>query len=60
MVMGYALPILLFIAAVSADRSELVKDVALLIILAMAFLGMYGAIFLLCRLVFAFPWARAR
>lgn len=54
MVMGYALPILLFIAAVSADRSELVKEVALLIILAVAFLGMYGAIFLLCRLVFRF------
>ncbi len=54
MVMGFALPMLLFIAAVSADRSELVKEVALLIILAVAFLGMYGAIFLLCRLVFRF------
>jgi predicted permease len=54
MVMGYALPILLFIGAVSADRSELVKDVVLLIVLAVAFIGMYGAIFLLCRLAFRF------
>jgi malonate transporter and related proteins len=52
MVMTYALPIALFLATVSTTRAALFKDVVLLIALFVAIVGLYGAVFLVCRFAF--------
>ncbi|ODR97026.1 hypothetical protein AUC69_12940 [Methyloceanibacter superfactus] len=49
MVMSYALPLSLFVGVVSAGREDLLRDLPLGIILAIAIIGMYAAIFLLAR-----------
>jgi len=49
MVMTYALPIAIFLATVSTTRSALFKDVVLLVALAIAIIGLYGVVFLVCR-----------
>lgn len=51
MVIGYALPLSLFVGVVQADRSELLKALPLMVILAVAIMGTYTAIFLLGRFV---------
>jgi predicted permease len=52
MVMGYALPLSLFVGVVSAGRAELLADMPLAIVLSIAIIGMYWAIFLLARFGF--------
>lgn len=52
MVMTYALPIALFLATVSTTRSEFFQDVVLLIALLVAIVGLYCAVFLICRFGF--------
>jgi malonate transporter and related proteins len=51
MVMTYALPIALFVGTVSRTREELLQDLPLLILLAVAILGLYGAVVLVGRFV---------
>jgi len=52
MVMTYALPIALFLATVSTTRSSFFKDVVLLTALVVAIVGLYCAVFLVCRFGF--------
>lgn len=54
MVMGYALPLSLFVGVVSAGRADLLKDIPLAVVLAIAILGMYCLIFLLAHFVFRY------
>jgi len=54
MVMGYALPLSLFVGVVSAGRAELLADIPLAVVLAIAIIGMYWVIFLLARFVFRY------
>jgi malonate transporter and related proteins len=54
MVLTYALPLALFIGTVRTTRAALVKDIGLLIVLSVAILGLYGAVFLVCRFLFRF------
>lgn len=54
MVIGYALPLSLFVGVVQAGRADLMKDIPLMVILAVAIIGMYAAIFVLGRFVFRF------
>src|SRR5215218_2690286 len=55
MVMTYALPIALFVGTVSQTREELLQDLPLLILLAVAILGLYGAVVLVGRFVVHWP-----
>lgn len=55
MVMGYALPLSLFVGVVSADRAELLAELPLVAFLASAIVGMYTLVLLLG--VFAFHHA---
>ena len=57
MVMGYALPLSLFVGVVSAGRVDLLADLPLVVILAIAIIGMYWAIFLLARFGFRYSAA---
>lgn len=52
MVMGYALPLSLFVGVVSAGRADLLADMPLVVVLAIAMIGMYWLIFLLAHFVF--------
>ena len=52
MVMGYALPLSLFVGVVGAGRADLLEDIPLAVVLAIAIIGMYWLIFLLARFVF--------
>ncbi|HEY5096166.1 MAG TPA: AEC family transporter [Candidatus Eremiobacteraceae bacterium] len=52
MVMTYALPIALFLATVSTTRSEFFNDGVLLTALFVAIVGLYCAVFLICRFGF--------
>ena len=54
MVMGYALPLSLFVGVVSAGRADLLADMPLVVVLAIAILGMYCLIFLLAHFVFRY------
>lgn len=49
MVMGYALPLYLFVGVVKAGRAELLQDLPMVMVLAIAMIGVYWAIFLLAR-----------
>lgn len=51
MVIGYALPLSLFVGVVQADRSDLLEALPLMAILAIAMIGTYAAIFALGRFV---------
>jgi malonate transporter and related proteins len=55
MVMTYALPIALFVGTVSRTREELLQDLPLLVLLAVAILSLYGAVVLVGR--FALHWS---
>jgi hypothetical protein len=57
MVMGYALPLSLFVGVVSAGRADLLKDIPLAVVLAIAIIGMYWLIFLLAHFVFRYSAA---
>src|SRR5215217_9452736 len=59
MVMTYALPIALFVGTVSQTREELLQDLPLLILLAVAILGLYGAVVLVGRFVVHWPVGRS-
>jgi len=54
MVMTYALPVSLFATTVSTTRAALVADLPLLIVLTVAIIGVYCAVFLVGRFVFRF------
>src|SRR5271154_6471491 len=49
MVLTYALPLMLFVGTASTPRAQLSQGVPLLMAGGLAILGMYGAVFLLCR-----------
>jgi malonate transporter and related proteins len=51
MVIGYALPLSLFVGVVQAGRSDLLEALPLVAILAIAMIGTYAAIFVLGRFV---------
>lgn len=55
MVMGYALPLSLFVGVVSAGRKELLADLPLVAFLAGAIIGMYFLILVLAVFVFRHP-----
>jgi predicted permease len=57
MVMGYALPLSLFVGVVSAGRAQLLADMPLVAVLSIAIIGMYWAIFLLARFGFRYSAA---
>jgi len=59
MVMSYALPTALFVGTVSQTREELLQDLPLLILLAVAILGLYGAVVLVGRFVVHWPVGRS-
>ncbi|HEX2282215.1 MAG TPA: AEC family transporter [Thermomicrobiales bacterium] len=49
MVMTYALPLAIFVGTVSTNSAALSREVPLLVALSVAILGVYGAVFLVCR-----------
>jgi len=55
MVMTYALPLAIFVGTVSLTRRVLMSELPLLIALAVAIIGLYGVVFLVCRFVLRFP-----
>ncbi|MGH6734653.1 MAG: AEC family transporter [Methyloceanibacter sp.] len=55
MVISYALPLSLFVGVVSAGRAQLLADLPLAIVLAIALIGTYAAVFLVCRIGFRYP-----
>ena len=55
MVLTYALPLSIFVATVRTTRAALVQDVPLLIVLAVAIVGVYAVVFLLSRYLFRLP-----
>ena len=54
MVLTYALPLAIFVDTVGTPRSELIKDLPLLVVLAVAVLGIYGVVLVVWRF-----WLRA-
>ena len=54
MVLTYALPLAIFVDTVGTPRSELIKDLPLLVVLAAAVLGVYGVVLVVWRF-----WLRA-
>src|SRR6476659_1748584 len=54
MVLIYALPLAIFVDTVGTPRDELIKDLPLLVVLAIAVIGVYGAVFVVWRF-----WLRA-
>jgi predicted permease len=50
--MTYALPIALFVSTASPTRADLLQDLPLLIVLSVAILGVFGVVFLVCRIAF--------
>ena len=54
MVLTYALPLSIFVATVRTTRDALAQDLPLVIVLAMAIIGVYVVVYLLCRRVFRF------
>src|SRR6202007_1217871 len=55
MVLLYAVPLALFAGTVTTSRTALSQDIPLVIALCLAIIGLYGAVFLLSRIVFRFP-----
>ena len=54
MVLLYAVPLALFVGTVSTPRADLVQDIALVVAIFTAIVGLYALVFLLFRLVFRF------
>src|SRR6266404_4163124 len=55
MVLLYAVPLALFAGTVTTSRTALSQDIPLVIALCLAIIGLYGAVFLLSRIVLRFP-----
>jgi hypothetical protein len=55
MVLLYALPMALFAGAVSTPLAELRQDIPLVVALSVAIIGLYGVVFLLCRIALRLP-----
>src|ERR1700740_877677 len=55
MVLLYAVPLALFAGTVTTSRTALSQDIPLVIALCLAIIGLYGAVFLLSRIVLCFP-----
>src|SRR5260370_4273141 len=55
MVLLYAVPLALFAGSVTTSRTALSQDIPLVIALCLAIIGLYGAVFLLSRIVLRFP-----
>src|SRR5580704_13438262 len=55
MVLLYAVPLTLFAGTVTTSRTALSQDIPLVIALCLAIIGLYGAVFLLSRIVLRFP-----
>ena len=51
MVLLYAVPLALFVGTVSTPRADLVQDIALVVAIFTAIVGLYALVFLLFRLV---------
>ena len=54
MVLLYAVPLALFVGTVGTPRADLVQDIALVVAIFMAIVGLYALVFLLFRFVFRF------
>jgi predicted permease len=52
MVLLYAVPLALFVGTVGTPRADLVQDVALVVTIFMAIIGLYALVFVLFRFVF--------
>jgi malonate transporter len=52
MVLLYAVPLALFAGTVTTSRAALGRDIPLVIALCVAIIGLYGVVFLFCRIVF--------
>src|SRR5271163_3897618 len=52
MVLLYAVPMALFAGTVTTSRAALGRDIPLVIALCVGIIGLYGVVFLLCRVVF--------
>jgi hypothetical protein len=52
MVLLYAVPLALFAGTVTTSRAALIQDIPLVIALCVAIIGLYGVVFLLCRIAF--------
>jgi len=52
MVLRYAVPLALFVGTVGTPRANLVQDVALVVTIFMAIIGLYATVFVLFRFVF--------
>ena len=57
MVLLYAVPLALFAGTVATSRATLIQDIPLVIALCFAIIGLYGVVFLLCRIILRFPTA---
>jgi malonate transporter and related proteins len=55
MVLLYAVPIALFVGTVGTPRADLVQDIAFVVAICVAIVGLYALVFLLFRFVFRFP-----
>src|SRR6202020_2269331 len=55
MVLRYAVPLALFAGTVTTSRAALSQDIPLVIALCLAIVGLYGAVFLLSRIVLRLP-----
>ena len=55
MVLLYAVPLALFAGTVTTSRAALSQDIPLVIALCLAIVGLYGAVFLLSRIVLRLP-----
>jgi len=54
MVLLYAVPLALFVGTVGTPRADLVQDIAFVVAIFVAIVGLYALVFLLFRLVFRF------
>jgi Membrane transport protein len=55
MVLLYAVPLALFVGTVGTPRAELVQDIALVVAIFAAIVGLYALVFLMFRFIFRFP-----
>ncbi len=59
MVLTYALPLSIFVATVRTTRAALVQDIPLLIVLAVAIVGVYALVFVVSRYLFRLPLGKS-
>jgi malonate transporter and related proteins len=59
MVLLYAVPIALFVGTVSTPRGDLVRDVAFIVAICAAIIGLYAIGFLICRFALNFSLAES-